>query len=106
MTNESLAADRKSYADAACGFAIGTSTVYCSEREAIMLVAAMAPTLAEAIEVAPGTAFVILDGPLLRIDRVGMASGRDRTFYSGKHKCHGVNRLSPAANCTAVHTYS
>ena len=60
-------------------------------REAITLLAAMAPTLAEAIEVARGKAFVILDGTVLRIDRVGMASGRDRAFYSGKHKCHGVN---------------
>jgi hypothetical protein len=34
---------------------------------------------------------VILDGSLLRIDRVAMASGGDRAFYSGKHKCHGVN---------------
>ncbi len=51
----------------------------------------MAPTLDEAIAVAQRKAFVILDGTLLRIDRVGMASGRDRAFYSGKHKCHGVN---------------
>jgi hypothetical protein len=34
---------------------------------------------------------VILDGTLLRIDRVGMACGYDRAFYSGKHKAHGLN---------------
>ncbi|WP_060711704.1 IS5/IS1182 family transposase [Pseudonocardia sp. HH130629-09] len=51
----------------------------------------MAPTLEQAIDVAIGKAFVILDGTLLRIDRVGMASGYDRGFYSGKHKCHGLN---------------
>jgi hypothetical protein len=34
---------------------------------------------------------VILDGTLLSIDRVGMTSGRDRPYYSGKHKRHGVN---------------
>jgi DDE superfamily endonuclease len=34
---------------------------------------------------------VILDGTLLRIDRVDMASGRDRAYYSGKHKAHGLN---------------
>jgi len=34
---------------------------------------------------------VILDGTLLRIDRVGMTGGHDRPFYSGKHKCHGLN---------------
>jgi hypothetical protein len=53
---------------------IGTSTVYRSMREAIALLAGMAPTLTEAIEVARGKAFVILDGTLLRIDRVGMVS--------------------------------
>jgi hypothetical protein len=75
----------------ACGFQIGTSTVYRYGRVAISLRAAMASTLARAIEVACGKAFVILDGTLLRIDRIGMASGRDRAFYSGKHKCHGLN---------------
>jgi hypothetical protein len=35
--------------------------------------------------------FVILDGTLLRIDRIGMTSGYDRAFYSGKHKAHGLN---------------
>jgi hypothetical protein len=34
---------------------------------------------------------VILDGTLLRIARVGVACARDRAFYSGKHKCHGLN---------------
>jgi hypothetical protein len=29
-------------------------------------------------------------GWALRIDRVAMASGGDRPFYSGKHKAHGV----------------
>ena len=38
----------------------------------------------QAIEVARRKAFVILDGTLLRIDRVGMAGGRDRPYYSGQ----------------------
>ena len=81
----------ETYADLACGFRIGTSTVYRYLREALELLAALAPTLGEAIEVARGKAFVILDGTLLRIDRVGMGSGGDRAYYSGKHKCHGLN---------------
>src|SRR3954467_1812730 len=81
----------ETYADLACGFAIGTTTVYRYVREALDLLAARAPTLAQAIEVARGKAYVVLDGTLLRIDRVGMTGGRDRPFYSGKHKCHGVN---------------
>jgi Helix-turn-helix of DDE superfamily endonuclease len=76
----------ETYADLACGFQIGTSTVYRYLREALALLAAMAPTLEQAIEVARGKAFVILNGTLLRIDRVGMASGRDRAFYSRKHR--------------------
>lgn len=79
------------YAELARGFGIGTSTVYRYLREAVDLLAAMAPTLATAIEVAQRKAYVVLDGTLLRIDRVGMAGGHDRPYYSGKHKCHGVN---------------
>jgi hypothetical protein len=82
---------RETYADLAGGFAVGTTTVFRYIREALDQLAAMAPTLAQAIEVARGKAYVILDGTLLRIDRVGMAGGRDRPYYSGKHKCHGVN---------------
>jgi hypothetical protein len=78
-------------ADLAHGFEVGTSTVYRYIREALELLAAMAPTLEQAIEVAKRKAFVILDGTLLRIDRVGLASGYDRAFYSGKHKAHGLN---------------
>ncbi|CAA9433667.1 MAG: hypothetical protein AVDCRST_MAG66-3464 [uncultured Pseudonocardia sp.] len=73
----------ETYADLAGGFGIGTSTVYRYIREAINLLAATAPTLAQAIEVAARKAFVILDGTLLRINRVGMSSGRDRPYYSG-----------------------
>jgi len=73
----------ETYADLACGFAIGTTTVYRYVREALDLLAARAPTLAQAIEVARGKAYVVLDGTLLRIDRVCMTGGRDRPFYSG-----------------------
>ena len=47
-------------------------------REALDLLAAMAPTLEQAIEVALGKAYVILDGGLLRIDRIGMTAKADR----------------------------
>ena len=60
----------KTYADLACGFAIGTSTVYRYLREALELLAAMAPTLQQTIEIARGKAFVILDGTLLVLDAV------------------------------------
>jgi hypothetical protein len=81
----------ETYSALACGFEIGVSTVYRYLREGIDVLAALAPTLDEAITVAATKAFSILDGTLLAIDRVGMAAGRDRPFYSGKHKRHGVN---------------
>jgi hypothetical protein len=56
----------ETYADLACGFKVGTSTVYRYVREARELLAAVAPTLEQAIEVAKRKAFVILDGSLLR----------------------------------------
>ncbi len=81
----------ETYADLARGFAIGTTTVYRYLREGLQVLAALAPTLDQAIAVAGGEAFVVLDGTLLRIDRVGMTGGHDRAYYSGKHKAHGVN---------------
>jgi transposase len=81
----------ETYADLAAGFGIGTTTVFRYITEAVEVLAALAPTLREAIAVAVRKAFVILDGTLMRIDRVGMGSGRDRPYFSGKHMCHGVN---------------
>jgi hypothetical protein len=40
----------ETYADLACGFTIGTSTVYRYIRETLTLLAAMTPTLEQAIE--------------------------------------------------------
>src|SRR5689334_14190008 len=68
----------ETYADLAIGFDVGTTTVYWYLREALDLLAAMAPTLEQAIEVALGKAYVILDGGLLRIDRIGMTAKADR----------------------------
>jgi hypothetical protein len=49
--------------------------------------AALTPTLTEAVRAASTKAYVILDGTLLPIDRIAA----DRPFYSGKHKKHGMN---------------
>lgn len=56
-------------------------------REAIDLLAALAPTLTEAMETIQEKAFVILDGTLLPIDRIAA----DTPYSSGKHKRHGMN---------------
>ena len=81
----------ETYAELSDGYGIGTTTVFRYIHEAIQVLAALAPTMNAAMAVVARKAFVILDGTLLRIDRVGMGSGRDRPYYSGKHKCHGMN---------------
>lgn len=81
----------ETYTALAGGFGVGTTTVYRYLWEGVEVLAAAAPTFNEALDVARRKAFVILDGTLLAIDRVVMASGRDQEFYSGKHTRHGVN---------------
>lgn len=75
------------YAQLAAGFGIGIATVYRYIREAIEILAALAPTLTEAMKTIRTKAFVILDGTLLPIDRIAA----DTPYYSGKHKRHGMN---------------
>jgi DDE superfamily endonuclease/Helix-turn-helix of DDE superfamily endonuclease len=81
----------ETYTDLATGFGIGTTTVFRYIREALDVLATLAPSLHQAMTTAASKAFVILDGTLLSIDRVGMGSGRDRPYYSGKHQRHGMN---------------
>ncbi|WP_228992000.1 transposase family protein [Streptomyces sp. DH8] len=75
------------YAQLAAGFGIGIATAYRYIREAVEVLAALAPTLAEAMRTMRTKAFVILDGTLLPIDRIAA----DTPYYSGKHKRHGMN---------------
>jgi hypothetical protein len=75
------------YAQLAAGFGVGTTTAYRYIAEAIDVLAALAPTLAEAMKTASTKAFVPLDGTLPPIDRIAA----DRPLYSGKHKKHGMN---------------
>ncbi len=79
------------YADLAAGFGVGIATVHRYVHEAVAVLAATTPTLQQAVTVAAAKAYVILDGTLLRIDRVAMTTKGDRIYYSGKHKAHGLN---------------
>ncbi|MGW2083149.1 transposase family protein [Streptomyces sp. NPDC001939] len=75
------------YAQLAAGFGVGIATVYRYVREAIEVLAVLAPTLDEAMVAARTKAYVILDGTVLPIDRIAA----DRPYYSGKKKHHGMN---------------
>jgi hypothetical protein len=73
----------------AAGFGVGTATAWRYVDEVTALLAARAPKLRKAVRDAKkaGHACVVLDGTLIPVDRVA----RDRPFYSGKHKKHGMN---------------
>jgi hypothetical protein len=77
------------FAELAAGFGVGTATAWRYVTETTALLAARAPTLRRALTSAKkaGHACVVIDGTLIRIDRVAA----DRPFYSGKHRRHGIN---------------
>jgi len=75
------------YARLAAGFHIGIATAYRCIREAVDLLAALAPTLTQAMATVRTKAYVILDGTVLPIDRIAA----DRPYCSGKKRHHGMN---------------
>ncbi len=75
------------YARLAAGFGIGTTTAYRYVTEAVELLAALTPSLADAVRTASLKAYVILEGTLVPIDRIAA----DRPFSSGRHKKHEMN---------------
>jgi hypothetical protein len=79
----------ETFDELAAGFGVGRTTAWRYVNEVVELLAARAPKLRQAVRDAKraGHAYVILDGTLIPIDRVA----RDKPFYSGKHKKHGMN---------------
>ncbi|HSL09223.1 MAG TPA: transposase family protein, partial [Pseudonocardiaceae bacterium] len=71
------------------GFQVSSTTAWRYIREAVDLLAATAPTLVEAMAGIARLAYAILDGTLIRTDR--LSGPNDRRYYAGKHRCHGVN---------------
>jgi hypothetical protein len=73
----------------AAGFGVGATTAWRYIREAVDLLAATAPTLAEATVGIARLAYAIVDGTLIRTDR--LSGSADRRYYAGKHRHHAVN---------------
>jgi hypothetical protein len=93
----------ETFAELAAGFAVGTTTAWRYVEETVALLAARAPKLRTAVRAAAkaGHAYVVVDGTLIPIDRVA----KDRPFYSGKHRWHGMNLqviASPAGDIVWV----
>jgi DDE superfamily endonuclease/Helix-turn-helix of DDE superfamily endonuclease len=79
----------ETFAELAAGFEVGTATAWRYVNETVELLAARAPKLRKAVGDAKkaGYAYVVVDGTLIPIDPVA----KDKPFYSGKHKRHGMN---------------
>ncbi len=79
------------YQRLAAGFGVGVATVYRYIREAMDLLAARALSLTAALWALAWAfnTYAILDGTVVRTDRLGGAN--NRRYYSGKHRHHGVN---------------
>jgi hypothetical protein len=77
------------FAELAAGFGVGTTTAWRYTGETVALLAARSPKLRQALTGAKTAryAYVVIDGPLIPIDRVAA----DWPFYSGKHRRHGMN---------------
>lgn len=67
------------YSRLAAGFGVGLATVCRYIHEAVQLLAAPAPDLADALKTAMRKAYATLDGTLVPIDRIAA----DRPYYSG-----------------------
>jgi hypothetical protein len=78
----------ETFAELAAGFGVGVTTAWRYVGETVSLLASRAPKLRTAVRDAQkaGHAYVVVDGTLIPIDRVA----KDRPFYSGKHRRHGM----------------
>jgi hypothetical protein len=90
----------ETFAQAAAGFGVGTTTAWRYVEETVALLAARAPKLRQAARDAKkaGYAYVVVDGTVIEIDRVAA----DRPFYSGKHHKHGMNLQVIASPCGEI----
>lgn len=72
------------------GFCVGEATVCRYVHEAVDLLAGLACSLTAALWALAWTwsNFAVLDGTVVRTDRLGALT---KLYYSGKHKHHGVN---------------
>jgi hypothetical protein len=77
------------FAQVAAGFGVGTATAWRYVTQTVALLAARAPKLRQAVRAAVRSGYpsAVLDGTLIRTDRVAA----DRPSCSGKHHCHGMN---------------
>lgn len=74
-------------AQVGAGFGVSTATAGRYVSEAVDVLAELAPGLMDALQGHDPNEFLILDGTLVRTDRVAA----DEPYYSQKHRYHGMN---------------
>lgn len=79
----------ETFAQVAAGFGVPVATAWWYVREVVKLLPATTPKLAAELRKPPkaGLPHLILDGTLIRTDRVRA----DRPYFSMKHRTHGMN---------------
>ncbi|SEM64186.1 Helix-turn-helix of DDE superfamily endonuclease [Nonomuraea pusilla] len=79
----------ETFTELGAGFGISTATAWRYVEETVMLLSARSPKLGQALRKARrgGVHYLVLDGTLIRTDRVAA----DRPYFSGKHRVHGMN---------------
>jgi hypothetical protein len=79
----------ETFAEVGAGFGVSAATAWRYVEETVALLSARSPKLATALRKATkdGLHYLVLDGTLIRTDRVKA----DRPYYSGKHRVHGMN---------------
>ncbi|GGV45936.1 IS5 family transposase [Actinomadura cremea] len=79
----------ETFTEVAAGFGVSTATAWRYVQETVALLSARSPKLPAALRkaVRNGLHHLVLDGTLIRTDRVKA----DRPYYSAEHRCHGMN---------------
>jgi hypothetical protein len=80
------------------GFAVSTATAGRYVNETVDVLAETTPSLLDALRGHDPNEFLILDGTLIRTDRVAA----DQPYYAIKHRHHGMNVLARA--CASAST--
>ncbi|WP_214107830.1 transposase family protein [Acrocarpospora catenulata] len=79
----------ETFTELGTGFGVSAATAWRYVEETVALLSARSPKLAAALRKAKrdGLHHLVLDGTLIRTDRVKA----DRPYYSAKHRVHGMN---------------
>lgn len=79
----------ETFTELGAGFGVSTATAWRYAEETVVLLSARSPKLVAALRKAKRDRlhYLVLDGTLIHTDRIAA----DRSYFSGKHRVHGMN---------------